>query len=396
MTEKEKLTESLINLLNETYKYNNKANGYIDDETGNSIYIGHDYMTDQPDLIGKWITKDQDGNNKYFTWVADVDNIQDAPFKTFKDMKIRCSDITHNKAFTLPEIPDEVQQKFIEAINAYAEKINNNIWMLNVNNADKELKRMFELWNFNNIQNNTKSYKYGYLNYYNRRMFCNFMQGRGTEDDYKMALLKSNELGLIEYEGFAHMDYAKSIYNIDMYRAFGLLNMAKDIFEKSNEPRRLLDSLSEIAFTKALLEKDYSIIMLQNIGDKMKEQKYIHSYTRNCLKIIVIMLLSQKYTQTELLNLMNKMLMKNTAIASGKRHQAIAYHVLAAIYYFYNDIIQANKYSEKCLQLFSELGEDYKKIQFHNAEIKRKGKIILACENPLFDSDNFILDTRIW
>ena len=76
---------------------------------------------------------------------------------------------------------------------------------------------------------------------------------------------------------------------------------------------------------------------LQNIGDKMKEQKYIHSYTRNCLKIIVIMLLSQKYTQTELLNLMNKMLMKNTAIASGKRHQAIAYHVLAAIYYFYND-----------------------------------------------------------
>lgn len=178
--------------------------------------------------------------------------------------------------------------------------------------------------------------------------------------------------------------------------AFGLLNMAKDIFEKSNEPRRLLDSLSEIAFTKALLEKDYSIIMLQNIGDKMKEQKYIHSYTRNCLKIIVIMLLSQKYTQTELLNLMNKMLMKNTAIASGKRHQAIAYHVLAAIYYFYNDIIQANKYSEKCLQLFSELGEDYKKIQFHNAEIKRKGKIILACENPLFDSDNFILDTRIW
>ena len=28
----------------------------------------------------------------------------------------------------------------------------------------------------------------------------------------------------------AHMDYAKSIYNIDMYRAFGLLNMAKRHF----------------------------------------------------------------------------------------------------------------------------------------------------------------------
>lgn len=219
-----------------------------------------------------------------------------------------------------------------------------------------------------------------------------------TLDLYTPQLFISSQMAILnDINLFINSNTSNNLFFlIDMYRAFGLLNMAKDIFEKSNEPRRLLDSLSEIAFTKALLEKDYSIIMLQNIGDKMKEQKYIHSYTRNCLKIIVIMLLSQKYTQTELLNLMNKMLMKNTAIASGKRHQAIAYHVLAAIYYFYNDIIQANKYSEKCLQLFSELGEDYKKIQFHNAEIKRKGKIILACENPLFDSDNFILDTRIW
>lgn len=112
--------------------------------------------------------------------------------------------------------------------------------------------------------------------------------------------------------------------------------------------------------------------MLQNIGDKMKEQKYIHSYTRNCLKIIVIMLLSQKYTQTELLNLMNKMLMKNTAIASGKRHQAIAYHVLAAIYYFYNDIIQANKYSENACNYFLNWARTIRKYNFIMQKLKEK------------------------
>ena len=119
MTEKEKLTESLINLLNETYKYNNKANGYIDDETGNSIYIGHDYMTDQPNLIGKWITRDQDGNNKYFTWVADVDNIQDAPFKTFKDMDITCIDDEKEIEYDLPEIPKNIQKEFLEKVNKW-------------------------------------------------------------------------------------------------------------------------------------------------------------------------------------------------------------------------------------------------------------------------------------
>lgn len=127
--------------------------------------------------------------------------------------------------------------------------------MLNINDADTELTKIIKLCDSDNIQLKTKAYKYGYLNYYNRRMFCNYMQGRGTEEDFHVALLKSKELGLIEYEGFAHMDYAKSIYNKDMRKALNSLKTAEKIFEGINEPRRLLDCKSEIAYINALLKK---------------------------------------------------------------------------------------------------------------------------------------------
>lgn len=288
------------------------------------------------------------------------------------------------------ELPNDI------LIETFSEKINNNIWMLNINDADTELTKIIKLCDSDNIQLKTKAYKYGYLNYYNRRMFCNYMQGRGTEEDFHVALLKSKELGLIEYEGFAHMDYAKSIYNKDMRKALNSLKTAEKIFEGINEPRRLLDCKSEIAYINALLKKDYSESSLQEICKSMKEQNYVQSYTRTCLKLAVIMLLSQNYTCTELLDVLNKMLMENTTIASGRRHQAIAYHVLAAIYYSDNNLRQSKKYSEKCLQLFSELGEDYKQVHSHNAAIKKKGNFVLASETTPATPCDFILDTRIW
>lgn len=128
----------------------------------------------------------------------------------------------------------------------------------------------------------------------------------------------------------------------------------------------------------------------------MKEQNYVQSCTRTCLKLAIIMLLSQNYTCAELLDVLNKMLVENTTIASGRRHQAIAYHVLAAIYYSDNDLIQSKNYSKKCLQLFGELGEDYKQVQSHNATIKKKGDFVLASETTLVKPCDFILDTRIW
>lgn len=369
------------------WKYRNICTKFRDDLHENANYFA-------AEKIAKAIQKENNKNYKDYDY-SDVKNL----FVLGNCYKYTTSYTLANEEFdkiisiykvSTLSLPNDI------LIETLSEKINNNIWMLNINEADMELKKLLRLCNVENLQTTTKAYKYGYLNYYNRRMFCNFMQGNGTEEDYYMALMKSRELGLTQYEGFAHMDYAKSIYNKDMRKALDLLNAARYIFENNNEPRRLLDAISEIVYVTALMKKDYSKYTLQSICQVMKEKNYIQSYTRTCLKLLVVMLLSQNYTMTELLDVMNEMLITNTTIESGKRHRAIAYHVLAAIYYFNNDLIQANKYSEKSLLLFSELGDDYKKIQSHNMTVKNKGDIILASENLSFTSSNFILDTRIW
>ena len=52
MTEKEKLTESLISLLNETYVYDNYEQNYFDNKTGNIIEIV--YPGDSEPYLNGW------------------------------------------------------------------------------------------------------------------------------------------------------------------------------------------------------------------------------------------------------------------------------------------------------------------------------------------------------
>lgn len=283
-------------------------------------------------------------------------------------------------------------------LETYSEIINNNLWMLNIKEADSDLNRMYQMCDFSDsIMYKSKTYKYACLNYYNRRMFCDFMLGRESEESYIIALSKAQELHLREYEGFAHMDYAKSIYNIDIFKATKLLEKAREIFESENENRRLLDVLSELTFINVLQSRTYDISKLKNIYASMKERKYIQSYTRTHLKILVIMLLSGNYTLTELLDFLNPVLVKNETIVSGKRHQALVYHILASFYYKDGNLEVSKEYSLKCLDLFDEFGDSYKKIHFHNAHIKNKGDIMLGYEKNLEKfNNNFILDMRIW
>ena len=294
--------------------------------------------------------------------------------------------------FSVMVLPDDI------LLETYSETINNNLWMLNIKKADLELRKMCQLWNFDNdIKNKSKTYKYGCLNYYNRRMLCNFMLGIGSEDDYKKAYDKAKELCLKEYEGFAHMDYAKSIYNTDILYATKLLEKAIKIFEELGETRRLLDALSELAFIEALQHKSYDVSKLIEISYTMKEKRYIQSYTRIQMKILVIMLLSNNYKKDDLLEGLNHILINNTVIASGKRHQALVYHILGAIYYKSGQLVQSIECSQKCLELFEELGDTYKNIHYHNTRLKKCNNIIIGYERTSNSShNNFILDSRIW
>lgn len=130
MTEKEKLTESLINLLNETYVYDNYEQNYFDNKTGNIIEIV--YPGDSEPYLNGWRNSEayegpyiKDKNNltedELWTvgWVGYIRNIKEGPFKSFDDMKIKCLNDDETKEYKLPEIPKNIQKKFLEKVNKW-------------------------------------------------------------------------------------------------------------------------------------------------------------------------------------------------------------------------------------------------------------------------------------
>lgn len=135
MTEKERITENLIKLLNETYVYNEQDEYYQDNETGNCIAIVYPGDSD-PFLNGwrDWETIDgpkvKDKNNLTedelwsVGWVAYVQNIKDSSFKSFDDLDIKCLNDDETKEYKLPIIPDNIKQKFLNTVNKYIR--NNN------------------------------------------------------------------------------------------------------------------------------------------------------------------------------------------------------------------------------------------------------------------------------
>lgn len=335
-------------------------------------------------------------------------NLCDYDYEDIKNLFILGNCYKYTTSYKMSNYEFEKIEKIYEISNinlpndilleTYSEIINNNIWMLNIKKADSDLKKMAQICCCDDIiSNKSKSYKYGYLNYYNRRMFCNYMLGIGSEHDYITALSKAKELELEEYEGFAHMDYAKSIYNEDITTAKKLLIQAKKIFELKGEKRRLLDASAELAFIDILENKSYKNDGLETIYYNMLEQKYIQSAIRTYIKMLVVMLLSDNYTEKELLERTNNILVKNESIESGMRHQALIYHILSAIYYKNGNIKQSGKFSQKCLKLFAELGDSYKNIHQNNMRLKEKQDIIFSYEwNKKPSKNNFILDIRVW
>ena len=135
MTEKERITENLIKLLNETYVYNEQDECYQDNETGNCIAIV--YPGDSEPFLNGWRDWDtidgpkvKDKNNLTedelwsVGWVAYVQNIKDGSFKSFDDLDIKCLNDDETKEYKLPTIPDNIKQKFLNTVNKYIR--NNN------------------------------------------------------------------------------------------------------------------------------------------------------------------------------------------------------------------------------------------------------------------------------
>lgn len=287
-------------------------------------------------------------------------------------------------------------------LEAETEIINDYIWMSEIKNADKRMQKieplLLEL--YNNSSLDQVHAVNAFLNYFNRRMFLNFMIDKGTENDYNIALSYSKELGQKNYIAFAMIDYAKCLYFESIDKAEELLSNALSIIKSLNEPRRQLDIESELWFINCIntqrVDTNAYTLLLKQINLK----HYTHTSTKIRLKLILLELLFGEISCTEIREKIYCIAADNSSVTLGKRNQAFINHLLAASYYKESNLKETKKYTRKCLTLLSELGSSYTDIHKINEQLNCNNgflplhKIHFYCATN--KNNKFILDTRLW
>lgn len=285
-------------------------------------------------------------------------------------------------------------------LESETEIINNLIWMLDVKEAQKRLKKLKEIFKSMYVQNQIIGHYliFAFLNYYNRLMFVNYMLDQPSEDDFNNAVNFAIEFRQEQYEAFAKMDYAKSLYCDDLKYAKILMDEALEILVLKNEKRRTLDAQSEKCFINDIIDKKISYSEYSKIKAKMNENHYIQSVIKIQLKIILLELLYSQYSPDDIRNKIDSIVVNNTTIESGKRHQAFINHLYAATYYKENNLSLSRKYSLKCLKLMEDLGKSYQFIHNNNSKIYSNNGFITINEVKTCSDfqSKFILDIRIW
>lgn len=284
-------------------------------------------------------------------------------------------------------------------LEAETEIINDYIWMLEIEKANKKMQKIDSI--LSELYESSRLEKVGainaFLNYYNRRMFLNYMIDKGTEDDYNLALSLSKELEQKNYIAFAMIDYAKCLYFEDICKAEFFLNKAFAIVTKLNESRRQLDIESELWFINCLSSKKVDTNEYMRLLKLANLKHYTHTSTKIRLKLVFLEIFFDITTCEELRKKLYSLATDNSSVTLGKRNQAFINHLLAATYYKEENMKESAKYTNKCLTLFSELGNSYTDIHKNNKKLRSYNSFLLLNNvHGCGTINKFILDTRLW
>ena len=126
----------------------------------------------------------------------------------------------------------------------------------------------------------------------------------------------------------------------------------------------------------------------------MKQNHYIQSEIKTRLKLIMLNLLFSDLPSDEIRNQLDSVIINNSAISSGRRHQAFINHLYAASYYKENNIIMSKKYTQKCLNLMKEMGDSYKLVHQKNYNLTKFEKIITL--NEISDEKKWKTHCKCW
>lgn len=287
-------------------------------------------------------------------------------------------------------------------LEAETEIINDYIWMLEIKNAQKRMKKIEPILSelYRNSRLEELHATNAFLNYHNRQMFLNYMIDMGTEDDYNVALSYSKELWQKNYIAFAMFDYAKCLYVENIFKAKKLLSDALAIIKLLNEPRRQLDIESELWFINCISTKNIDTHSCTVMLKQVNLRHYAHTSTKIRLKLILLELFLSEIPCAKLREKIYFLTTDNSSVTLGNRNQAFINHLMAASYYKEGNIKESVKFSRKCLSLFSEMGNSYTNIHKNNIKLNSCNGFLLlhkACYCGTINRTNkFILDTRLW
>lgn len=286
-------------------------------------------------------------------------------------------------------------------LESETEIVNNLIWMLDVKAAKSRLDNLSSVFEelYSHHQLNNQNEIYAFLNYYNRLMFVNYMLDNGCEEDYNAAVRYAKIFKKKEYEAFAAMDYAKSIYYYNLNLALIMMEKALGLLKECNEKRRYLDAESEKCFINDIINKDISYSTYSRIENEMQKNHYVHSQINIQLKISVLKILFSKEKPSEIRKHLDSISINNSAVISGKRHQAFITHLYAATYYMENNLALVRRLSLKSLKLMQFMGKSYQTVHENNIKLTKYNGFTTLKETYNLQgttTKKFIIDFRVW
>ena len=282
-----------------------------------------------------------------------------------------------------------------------SEIINNDLWMFNFEELELYLGRLKNIQTFPNSHPNLVN---GYLNYHNRSMMYYSFIGKYelSLQFYNSSKSESIRLNRYDYLAYAKMDYAKTIYISDPYRAQKLLQEAYIFFVTSNAfKRRELECKCEMVFLDVIINGS-SYDELYILSKDMLTHKFIHSYFKTCIKIIYLEFIKYR----DVLMALRKLDLLLAQIPINKyesRHEFYVNQLKNLIYCFSLNMNEVITFSiEAYAAQINKLGDDYKYIFKHNQLLINANSPLCAewyihsGDKLLCNENSFWIDPRIW
>lgn len=278
--------------------------------------------------------------------------------------------------------------------DSLSEVLNNEMWMLNVNEANNCMEKLSK---YKLPAHSTTYGENAYLNYLNRKMMCeSFFESIDLTESYQKALLESRRLNRRDYIAYAQMDCAKTLYTTAPEQSISMLKEACGILEeKPGFYRRLLECRSEIIMLEALLyDSDYE--KLYELQKEMLTQGYINSYAKTTIKILMLELVKGAVFPDVAKDQLNRLILQAHDAISTKRLSIIIYQLLSLASHIDGDLAAQQKYGKMHYEAVRQMNSSYTDIPKHNINCSASLKgisWILGTDTP---KNSFWLDPRLW